>query len=322
MGCVQNVRARKDMPLISIIVPCYNEKDTLILFVEEVNRIGKTLDDDDIEVIFVDDGSTDGTLETMRRLCARQAGMRYISFSRNFGKEAAMLAGLKASQGEYAAVMDADLQDPPSLLPEMLKAVKEEGYDCVGTRRVTRKGEPPIRSICARLFYKFINSISDTQIVDGARDFKLMRRPVVDALLSLQEYNRFSKGLNEWVGFRTKWIEFENIERVAGETKWSFWKLLKYSIEGIVGFTTAPLSLASMLGFAFVLISFSAIVFLILRQLLWHESVSGWTSMVCILIFFCGIQLLCLGIIGQYLAKTYLEVKRRPVYIIREESHS
>lgn len=309
------------MSLISIIVPCYNEKDMLNLFVNEVKRVAETFDDDDVELIFVDDGSTDGTLKAMRELCAGQTGMRYISFSRNFGKEAAMLAGLKASNGEYAAVMDADLQDPPSLLPEMLKAVKEEGYDCVGTRRVTRKGEPPIRSICARLFYKFINSISDTQIVDGARDFKLMRRSVVDALLSLQEYNRFSKGLNEWVGFRTKWLEFENVERVAGETKWSFWKLFKYSIEGIVGFTTAPLSLASMLGLTFVVLSFAAIVILVVRQLLWHNSVSGWTSMVCIIVFFCGIQLLCLGIIGQYLAKTYSEVKRRPIYIIKETSH-
>ena len=310
------------MSLISIIVPCYNEKDALPLFVEEIARVEDSLANEEFELIFVDDGSTDGSLETMRSLCSGRANMRYISFSRNFGKEAAMLAGMKASKGEYAAVMDADLQDPPSLLPEMLKAVKEEGYDCVGTRRVTRKGEPPIRSICARLFYKFINSISDTQIVDGARDFKLMRRSVVDALLSLQEYNRFSKGLNEWVGFRTKWLEFENVERVAGETKWSFWKLFKYSIEGIVGFTTAPLSLASMLGLTFVVLSFAAIVILVVRQLLWHNSVSGWTSMVCIIVFFCGIQLLCLGIIGQYLAKTYLEVKRRPVYIVKEESGS
>lgn len=309
------------MTLISIIVPCYNEHDSLSPFVKEITRVSEEIVDDEIELIFVDDGSTDGTLEAMRELCAGQTGMRYISFSRNFGKEAAMLAGLKASNGEYAAVMDADLQDPPSLLPEMLKAVREEGYDCVGTRRITRKGEPPIRSICARLFYKFINSISDTQIVDGARDFKLMRRSVVDALVSLQEYNRFSKGLNEWVGFRTKWLEFENVERVAGETKWSFWKLFKYSIEGIVGFTTAPLSLASMLGLTFVVLSFAAIVFLMLRQLLWHNSVSGWTSMVCIIVFFCGIQLLCLGIIGQYLAKTYSEVKRRPIYIIKETSH-
>ena len=309
------------MSLISIIVPCYNEKESLPLFVEEMARVEDSLANEEFELIFVDDGSTDETLEAMRGLCAGQANMRYISFSRNFGKEAAMLAGLKASNGEYAAVMDADLQDPPSLLPEMLKAVKEEGYDCVGTRRVTRRGEPPIRSICARLFYKFINSISDTQIVDGARDFKLMRRSVVDALLSLQEYNRFSKGLNEWVGFRTKWLEFENVERVAGETKWSFWKLFKYSIEGIVGFTTAPLSLASMLGLTFVVLSFAAIVILVVRQLLWHNSVSGWTSMVCIIVFFCGIQLLCLGIIGQYLAKTYSEVKRRPIYIIKETSH-
>ena len=306
------------MALISIIVPCYNEKDALIPFVKEVKRIAEALAEDDVELIFVDDGSTDGTLEIMQKLCTGQAGMSYISFSRNFGKEAAMLAGLKASKGEYAAVMDADLQDPPSLLPEMLVAVKEEGYDCVGTRRVTRKGEPPIRSLCARIFYKFINSISDTQIVDGARDFKLMRRSVVDALLSIQEYNRFSKGLNEWVGFRTKWIEFENIERIAGETKWSFWKLFKYSIEGIVGFTTAPLSIASLLGFVFVVLSFVAIIILAFRQMIWHASVSGWTSLICVLIFFCGVQLLCLGIIGQYLAKTYLEVKRRPHYIIKE----
>lgn len=306
------------MALISIIVPCYNEKDALTPFVKEVKRIAETLAEDDVELIFVDDGSTDGTLEIMQKLCTGQAGMSYISFSRNFGKEAAMLAGLKASKGEYAAVMDADLQDPPSLLPEMLVAVKEEGYDCVGTRRVTRKGEPPIRSLCARIFYKCINSISDTQIVDGARDFKLMRRSVVDALLSLQEYNRFSKGLNEWVGFRTRWIEFENIERIAGETKWSFWKLFKYSIEGIVGFTTAPLSIASLLGFVFVVLSFVAIIILAFRQMIWHASVSGWTSLICVLIFFCGVQLLCLGIIGQYLAKTYLEVKRRPHYIIKE----
>lgn len=309
------------MSLISLIVPCYNEDEALRPFVQELAKIENELPSDSFEVIFVDDGSTDHTLEKLRAISAERSETRYISFSRNFGKEAAMLAGLKEAQGDYAAVMDADLQDPPSLLPEMLKALKEEGYDCVGTRRVTRKGEPPIRSLCSRLFYKFINSISDTQIVDGARDFKLMRRSVVNALLSMQEYNRFSKGLNEWIGFRTKWLEYENVERVAGETKWSFVKLFKYSIEGIVGFTTAPLSLASMLGLVFVVFSFAAIVFLMLRQLLWHNSVSGWTSMVCIIVFFCGIQLLCIGIIGQYLAKTYLEVKRRPIYIIKETSN-
>ena len=308
------------MSLVSIIVPCLNEQDALLPFAREISEVKQRLADDDLEIIFVDDGSKDGTLEVLQKLCTGETGMSYLSLSRNFGKEAAMLAGLSRCKGDFAAVMDADLQDPPSMLPEMLKVLREEGYDCVGTRRMTRKGEPVIRSLFARLFYRCINAISDTKIVDGARDYKLMRRSVVDALLSVGEYNRFSKGLNEWVGFRTKWIAFENVERVAGETKWSFWKLFKYSIEGIVGFTTAPLSFASMLGFVFVVLSFAAIVVLSLRQLIWHASVSGWTSMVCVLIFFCGIQLLCLGIIGQYLAKTYLEVKRRPHYIIKEKS--
>ena len=308
------------MSLISIIVPCYNEEPALAAFMEEMSKTEGLLAGDRFEIIFVDDGSTDGTLDVLRGLSAERADVRYLSFSRNFGKEAAMLAGLEFCTGDYAAVMDADLQDPPALLPEMMKAVREEGYDCAGVRRVTRKGEPLVRSVFARLFYKCINCISDTRVEEGARDFRLMGRPVVDALLSIKEYNRFSKGLSEWVGFRTKWIEVENVERVAGTTKWSFWKLFKYSIEGMVGFSTAPLSFASMLGLAFVVLSFASIVFLILRQLFWHTSVSGWTSMVCVIIFFCGIQLLCLGIIGQYLAKTYLEVKRRPHYVVREES--
>lgn len=306
------------MSLISIIVPCYNEDVALRPFVQEIAKVEKALPSDSFEVIFVDDGSTDHTLEMLRTICAERSEMRYLSFSRNFGKEAAMLAGMKESQGDYAAVMDVDLQDPPSLLPELLHAVREEGYDCAGTRRVTRKGEPVIRSLFAKMFYICINKISDTQIVDGARDYKLMDRPVINAILSLNEYNRFSKGINEWVGFRTKWVEFQNVERVAGETKWSFWKLFKYSVEGLLGFSTAPLSLASLLGLFFVVLSFIAIAFLVLRQLLWHQSVSGWTSMVCILIFFSGIQLFCTGIIGQYLAKTSLEVKRRPHYIIKE----
>lgn len=308
------------MSLISIIVPCYNEEPVLAAFMEEMSKTEGQLAGDRFEIIFVDDGSTDGTLDALRVLSAERADVRYLSFSRNFGKEAAMLAGLESCKGDYAAVMDADLQDSPSLLPEMLKAVREEGYDCAGVRRVTRKGEPLVRSLFAGLFYKCINSISDTRIEAGARDFRLMGRPVLDALLSIREYNRFSKGLSEWVGFHTKWIEVENAERVAGTSKWSFWKLFKYSIEGMVGFSTAPLSFASMLGLVFVVLSFASIVFLILRQLFWHTSVSGWTSMVCVIIFFCGIQLLCLGIIGQYLAKTYLEVKRRPHYVVREES--
>lgn len=306
------------MSLISIIVPCYNEDKALRPFVQEISKVAQLLPDDSFEVIFVDDGSSDQTLEMLREICAKSSEMRYLSFSRNFGKEAAMLAGLKESRGDYAAVMDADLQDPPSLLPEMLRAVREEGYDCAGTRRVTRKGEPVIRSLFAKLFYVLINKVSDTQIVDGARDYKLMSRAVVNAILSLNEYNRFSKGINEWVGFRTKWIAFENVERIAGETKWSFWKLFKYSVEGLLGFSTAPLSLASLLGLFFVGLAFVSIVLLVFRQLFWHQSVSGWTSIVCILIFFSGIQLFCIGIIGQYLAKTSLEVKHRPHYIIKE----
>lgn len=307
------------MSLISIIVPCFNEQDALLPFTREISELRKRMTDDELEIVFVDDGSTDRTLEILQELCARESGMSYLAFSRNFGKEAAMLAGLTESKGDFAVVMDADLQDPPSLLPEMLKIIREEGFDCVGTRRVTRRGEPVIRSFFARMFYRCINAISDTKIVDGARDYKLMSRPVVNALLSMGEYNRFSKGLNEWVGFRTKWIEFENVERVAGETKWSFWKLFKYSIEGIVGFSTAPLSFASTLGLFFVLFAFVAIVVLSPRQMIWHASVSGWTSMVCVLMLFCSIQLMCLGIIGQYLAKIYLEVKRRSHYIVWEK---
>ena len=304
-----------------MIIPCYNEEESLVSFMQEINSVAATLAPDSVELIFVDDGSTDGTLPILRQLSAENEQIHYLSFSRNFGKESAILAGLKAARGEYVAVMDADLQDPPALLPEMLRAVREEGYDCAGTRRVTRRGEPVIRSLFARMFYRLVNMVSDTHLVDGARDYKLMSRPVVDALLSMPEYNRFSKGLYEWVGFKTKWLEFENVERVAGETKWSFWKLFKYSIDGIVGFTTMPLSIASMLGILFMFLSFGGIVFLCVRQLFWHQSVSGWTSLACIIIFFCGVQLLSLGIIGQYLAKTYMEVKRRPIFIVKERDN-
>lgn len=312
---------RKAMSTVSLIIPCYNEEEALIPFMKALDGV-KTdyMASEKLELIFVDDGSKDGTLGILRQLAADNPSVKYLSFSRNFGKESAILAGLKAATGDYAAVMDADLQDPPALLPEMLMAVREEGYDCAGTRRVTRKGEPPIRSFFARMFYRTINRISDTKLVDGARDYKLMSRPVVNALLSMPEYHRFSKGLFEWVGFKTKWIEFENVERVAGETKWSFWKLFKYSLEGIVGFTTAPLSLASLLGVFFMFVSFASILFLCARQLFWHESVSGWTSLVCIIIFLCGIQLFSIGIIGLYLSKTYMEVKRRPIFIVKEQS--
>lgn len=302
---------------LSIVVPCYNEQESLPHFMPEVtkvlNDIGCTY-----EILLINDGSRDDTLTVIRQLSKDDTHVKYASFARNFGKESAMLAGFQMSTGNYVAVMDADLQDPPAMLPEMLRIVAEEGYDCVGTRRSTRKGEPIIRSFFARQFYKLINCISSTKLVDGARDFKLLSRPAVNALLSMPEYNRFSKGLYEWIGFRTKWLEYKNIERVAGETKWSFWKLFAYSIEGIVAFSVAPLAFASILGLIFTLLSLIAIVGLSIRQWLTHASVDGWTSMVCIALLLSGVQLLCLGILGMYLSRTYLEVKRRPHYIIAE----
>ena len=308
------------MPLLSLVVPCYNEQEVLHLFMEELTRVAATLGDVQTEVILVNDGSSDNTLAVIRELAGRYDCVRYISFSRNFGKESAMLAGFAAAKGDYVAVMDADLQDPPALLPDMLRAVREEGFDCAGTRRITRKGEPPIRSFFARLFYRLINLISHTQLVDGARDYKLLSRKAVNALLSMPEYNRFSKGLYEWIGFRTKWLEFQNVERVAGETKWSFWKLFKYSLEGIVAFTTFPLALASVLGMLCILVALVIIVTLSVRQILWHSSVDGWTSLVCIIVLLSGLQLFCAGIIGQYISKMYMEIKRRPHYIIAEQS--
>lgn len=308
------------MPLLSLIVPCYNEEQALHPFMEELTRVIRLLEDIDTEVIFVNDGSKDRTLEVIRELAAAHAGVRFLSFSRNFGKESAILAGLHASQGDWVAVMDADLQDPPALLPDMLRAVREEGFDCAGTRRMNRKGEPPIRSFFARRFYRLINCISDTKLVDGARDYKLLSRKAVNAILSMPEYNRFSKGIYEWIGFRTKWFEYQNIERVAGETKWSFWKLFKYSQEGIVDFSTVPLTLSSFLGISFMFISLIGIVALLLRQFYWNSSVPGWTSEICVMLLLCGIQLFIFGIFGQYLSRMYLEVKRRPHYIIAESS--
>ena len=306
--------------LVSLIIPCYNEEKALPSFWKEAKTVTDQLTDYTFEFIFVDDGSRDGTLPILRELAAEDSRVKYISFSRNFGKEAAMYAGFSHAQGEYAAVMDADLQDPPSLLPELLHAVTEEGYDSAATRRVTRKGEPPIRSFFARVFYRIINRMSDVDIVDGARDFRLMNRKFLDALLALKERNRFSKGLFGWVGFKTKWIEFENVERVAGETKWSFWKLFKYSIEGIVAFTTVPLVLASFVGFLFCMISLASTIFIFVRKLLFGDPVSGWASTACIITFLGGIQLFFLGILGQYLAKAYLEVKNRPLYLIGESN--
>lgn len=307
--------------LLSIVVPCYNEQEALPYFYKEICRVAEEMKSShgaDFEFIFVDDGSRDNTLSIARELHKQDERVRYISFSRNFGKEAGILAGLEAAKGDYVAMMDADLQDPPALLPQMLDALLEEDYDCAATRRTNRKGEPPIRSFFARMFYKIINRLSDADIVDGARDYRLMRRRMVDAILALPEYNRFSKGIFGWVGFKTKWLEYVNVERVAGETKWSFWKLFLYSLEGIVAFTTAPLALASLIGIIFCVLAFVMILFIIVRTLLFGDPTSGWPSLVCIIFLCSGVQLFCMGVLGQYLAKTYMEVKRRPVYIVRE----
>lgn len=310
------------MKKISLIVPCYNEEACLHAFAKEADRVITQMPDYTFEILFVNDGSKDNTLQIIRELAAQKDYIRYLSFSRNFGKEAAMYAGFCNTTGDYVAIMDADLQDPPSLLPSMLHAIREEGYDSVATRRVNRKGEPPVRSFFARMFYKLIRKMSDTDIVDGARDFRLMNRPFVDALLELNEYNRFSKGLFGWVGFRTKWIEFENTERIAGETKWSFFQLVRYSLDGMISFSTAPLKLASFTGMFMCIISFLAIIFIIVRQLLFGGSAFGWPSMACIVIFIGGIQLLCIGILGSYLSRTYMEVKKRPIYICKESNLS
>lgn len=306
------------MDKISIVVPCYNEQDALPLFYQEADRVTKEMTGVSFELIFIDDGSSDNTLPLLRELAARDERVRFVSFSRNFGKEAGMFAGLEAATGDFVALMDADLQHPPALLPEMYKAVTEEGYDCSATRRTTRDGEPPIRSFFARMFYKLINKISDADIVDGACDFRLMRRTVVDAILSMREYNRFSKGIFGWVGFKTKWIPFVNVERVAGETKWSFWKLFLYSLEGIVAFSTAPLAIASVLGFLLCLFAFLYICVILVKTLFIGDPVGGYPSMMCVILFLGGIQLFSVGILGQYLSKTYLEAKKRPIYLVRE----
>ena len=306
------------MEKLAIVVPCYNEEESLPLFYQAILEMKSSLPEVDFEFIFVNDGSKDNTLKIMRSLAQQDANVHYVSFSRNFGKEAALLAGLAHAQGDYVAVMDADLQDPPALLPEMYETLQTKMYDCVATRRVTREGEPPIRSFFARMFYKLINKISKTEIVDGARDFRLMTRQMVNAILSVREYNRFSKGIFGWVGFRTKWLEYKNIERAAGQTKWSFWKLFVYSLDGITAFSTVPLSVAAVMGLLFCFLAFAMLIFVFVRALIWGDPVGGWPSLVCIILFVGGIQLFCTGILGQYLAKTYLEVKRRPQYIIQE----
>ncbi len=308
------------MALFTAIVPCYNEEENIEYFYREFMKNDAFFQEHglEFELLYVDDGSRDKTVEKVKELRKTDARVHLISFSRNFGKEAAMYAGLQHAKGEYVAVMDADLQDPPSLLPEMFGYLWN-GYDQAATRRVTRKGEPPIRSFFARQFYKLINRFSKTEIVDGARDFRLMKRCVVDAILEVKEYNRFSKGIFEWVGFKTRWIEFENVERRYGQTKWSFWKLFVYAMDGIVAYSTVPLAMAALAGVVFCGIAFLMIVFVIVRKLLMGDPTSGWPSMVCIILMVSGIQLLCLGVIGQYLSKTYLEVKGRPIYITKEE---
>lgn len=306
------------MDKISVIVPCYNEQEAIPIFYDAIAKTAEELSQVRLEVLFVNDGSKDGSLKEMKKLAELDDRIKYVSFSRNFGKEAAMYAGLSYADGDYVAIMDVDLQDPPSLLPKMYEIITTEDYDCVATRRVTRKGEPPIRSFFARRFYALMHRLSKTDIVDGARDYRLMTRQFVDELLRLGEYNRFSKGLFGWVGFETKWLEYENVERSAGETKWSFWKLLIYSIEGIVGFTTAPLAVAAFLGVFFCLVAFAALCFIVIRTLIYGDPVSGWPSMTCIIIFIGGIQLFCIGILGEYLAKTYMETKHRPIFICKE----
>uniref|UniRef100_UPI00402861D7 glycosyltransferase family 2 protein n=1 Tax=Agathobacter sp. TaxID=2021311 RepID=UPI00402861D7 len=305
---------------VSIVVPMYNEQESLGILYQELNRVTDTIKDYEFEYLFVNDGSKDNTLQEIQKLAAADERVHYVSFSRNFGKEAALYAGLSNADGDYIATMDADLQDPPSLLPQMLAMIERQDCDNVATRRVNRKGEPPIRSFFARCFYKLMRRLSNIDIADGARDYRLMSRAMVDSILSVSEYNRFSKGIFAWVGYETKWLEFENVERSAGETKWSFWKLVRYSIDGIINFSNTPLQISSYLGMILTIVSFIAIIVEVIRALVFGDPVAGWPSLVCIITFIGGIELFCMGIMGQYIAKTYMEVKRRPHYIIKESN--
>lgn len=305
--------------LCSCIVPCFNEEEVIPLYYEEMQKVRKQEEGKiDFEIIFIDDGSKDKTLEVIKKLSEQDECIHYVSFSRNFGKEAAMYAGFEHANGEYVVTMDVDLQDPPHLIPEMIRSIEEEGYDSVATRRVTRNGEPPIRSFFARRFYGLINKISDADIVDGARDFRMMKRDMVNAILSMPEYNRFTKGIFGWVGFKTKWIEFENVERAAGETKWSFWKLFRYALEGIIAFSTVPLTIVSLIGVIVCIIAFLFLLFVVIRATIFGDPVAGWPSLICVISFLSGIQLLGIGVVGMYLSKTYLETKKRPIYIKKE----
>ncbi len=308
------------MSLLSVVVPCYNEEENVPFFYEALLKNQAFFDEKkiDLEILYIDDGSGDRTAAEVKRLREKDERVHLVSFSRNFGKEAAMFAGLENAKGDYVVLMDVDLQDPPSLLPEMLSYM-EQGYDSVATRRVSRKGEPPVRSFFARMFYKLMKRISRTEIMDGARDYRLMTRQMVDAILAMKEYNRFTKGIFGWVGFQTKWLEYENVERAKGETKWNFWKLFLYSLDGITAFSTVPLMLASVVGVFFCIVAFLMIVFIIVRKMIFGDPVSGWPSLVCIILMTSGVQFFCTGILGQYLAKTYMEVKRRPIYLVKEQ---
>lgn len=312
-----NVKISDSRPQISIVVPAYNEEQALPIFFEEVEKIKNQMQLT-FEYIFINDGSKDKTIEVLKSLSQSNATVHYIDFSRNFGKEAALLAGLKMSTGNFVAVMDADLQDPPEMLTEMYQLLLAGEYDVVGTRRVSRDGEPVLRSMFARLFYWMINKISSTEMVDGARDFRLMTRQVVDSILSLEEYNRFSKGIFSWVGYRTKYLEYKNRQRVAGETSWSFWGLLKYSIEGIINFSNAPLQIATYSGILSSMIAIIFIIVIIIRTIVYGDPVAGWPSLVSIILLIGGIQLFSMGIIGQYIGKIYLETKHRPKYVIKD----
>jgi len=308
------------MKKISIVVPCYNEQEVLPYFYDEVSKLALDMPSVAFEFVFVDDGSLDCTLPMIKDLQRRDGRVKYLSFSRNFGKESAIYAGLKNAKGDYVAIIDADLQDPPMLIKDMYRILINEGYDCVATRRTNRRGEPPVRSFFARLFYRLINAISNIELVDGARDFRLMNRQMVDSILQICEYNRFSKGIFAWVGFKTKWIEYDNQERVAGKTKWSFWKLYAYALDGIMAFSTTPLALSSMIGLVFFLFSLAILLAMTAKHLIWGGSLYGWPFLVCILLFITGIQLFCTGIVGQYVSRTYMEAKRRPIYIVKEYS--
>lgn len=302
---------------LSLIVPCFNEEESLPIFYQEVTAVLRKIGCK-YELLFINDGSKDKTLSLLRDLAEKDENVAYLSFSRNFGKEAAMYAGFCHASGDYVAVIDADMQDPPSLLPQMIGILENGEFDSVATRRVSRQGEPAIRSWFARQFYKLINKISDADIVDGARDFRLMRRGMVEAIISMNEYNRFSKGIFGWVGFKTYWLPFENVERIAGETKWSFWKLFKYAIDGIIGFSQTPLRIASWFGIAMTLLSFVLLIAIVLRKIIWGDPVAGWASQICVTIFIGGIQMFCIGIMGEYIAKIYMETKHRPHFIVAE----